>query len=50
MEWEYTSEGKEQRQAGQALMWQAGNKFSYFRAKSSQPAKHPTAGSLISDP
>lgn len=48
MEWEYSSEGKEQRQAGQALMWQADNKFSYFRAKSSQPAKHSTAGSFIS--
>lgn len=49
-EWEYPSEAKEQRQPGQALMWQADNKFSYFRAKSSQPAKHSTAGSFINDP
>lgn len=41
---------REKKQAGQALMWQAGNKFSYFRAKSSQPAKHSTAGSFISEP
>lgn len=40
----------EKKQAGQALMWQAGNKFLYSRAKSSQPAKHLTAGSFVSDP
>jgi hypothetical protein len=49
-EWEYASGRKEQKHAGQALMWQAGNKFSYFRAKSSQLAKHSTASSFISDP
>ena len=41
--------GRERERAGQAGTWQAGNKFC-FRAKSSQPAKHSTAGSFIGDP
>ena len=42
--------GRERERAGQAGTWQAGNKFSCFHAKSSQPAKHSTAGSFIGDP